>query len=111
MHRTLLVVSLIAAAVGLATPANAAPSKLKTTTAEAFWYSRTATGPSSFIQTTWYVGVFATTEGVVQYSDLYQDVEDCVRGSNGHISCRGTSSVYGDTESPGTSIASFTMDF
>jgi hypothetical protein len=90
-------------------PAHAAPSKTKTTTAEAFWTTQTIISATQYQLTTWYVGVFMTFGDNVQttfYSDLYQDVEVCLT-SNNH--CHEVSSQYGDSEltRPGDT---FTMD-
>ena len=99
--------------LGLTAPAYASPPvfKSKMTTAEAFWHSEQVTGANTFTDTTWYVGVFAGFDGMVQYSDLYQDVEDCTADSTGNVSCTEVSSKFGDTQfPPGTTIFSFTMD-
>src|SRR5262245_35305695 len=52
------------------------PFRSNLTTAEAFWHSDVQLSPDTVRETTWYVGVFAETDGgTFLYSDLYQDVE------------------------------------
>jgi hypothetical protein len=56
------------------------------------------------------VGVFTSTDGgTFTYSDLYQDVESCIKTTNG-TNCTQTSSKYGDSDLTGPTD-SFTMDF
>ena len=114
MRRTIplvLLISTLTFLTGLASPAQAKkPIKSHMTTAEAFWHSQQPTGPNSFTETTWYVGVFATTDGgTFLFSDLYQDVEACTVDPNGNTSCTEVSSKYGDTDLTGPGD-SFTMD-
>ena len=98
--------------LGSVGPAHASPpvTKSNSTTAEAFWHTDQSTGPNSYIETTWYVGVFAANDGSVEYSDLYQDVENCKVDPSGNTNCTEISSKYGDAGSPGSFITSFTMD-
>lgn len=109
--RLALVIPTIALLTGLASPAQAdQPIRSHTTTANAFWHSQEPTGPNSYTETTWYVGVFASTDGgTFLFSDLYQDVEACVVDQNGNAACTELSSKYGDTDLTGPGDA-FTMD-
>ena len=98
--------------LGLTGSAQASPpvTKSNSTTAEAFWHAEQSTGPNSFTETTWYVGVFAGQDGSVEYSDLYLDVESCKVDPSGNTNCNQISSEYGDSGSPGSFISSFSMD-
>jgi hypothetical protein len=114
MRRTTAFVLLVCAALlaGLASPAQAAkPIRSNLTTVEAFWHSRQSTGPNSYLETTWYVGVFASTDGgTFLFSDLYQDVEACTVDQNGNPSCTEVASKFGESDLTGPGDT-FTMDF
>jgi hypothetical protein len=110
--RRLTVLILVAGlgVLGLAAPAQARPTRSHFTTAEAFWYFEEQTGPNTFTETTWYVGVFVSTEGKSStYTDLYQDVQECTVDPDGNEHCTGISFKYGDTDLSGPTD-SFTMD-
>ncbi len=66
-------------ALGVAVPGNAAkPTRTKTasSSANAFWYFTETPARNTVVNRVWYVGVFASTDGI--FSDLYEDVETCV---------------------------------
>jgi hypothetical protein len=113
VRKAITVLSVVIALVMLAPPAGATPpvTRSKMTTAESFWHFDQPTGPNSFTETTWYVGVFVSTDGgAFLYSDLYQDVESCTTDQAGNVSCTQVSSKYGDSNLSGPTDA-FTMDF
>ena len=94
----------------LAAPASAVSSRFRGTTAEAFWHKKHWVTSTTFTETTWYVGVFASPDDTTsRYSDLYEDVELCtVSGSR--ASCVPQLSKYGDSRLR-RSTDVFTMDF
>jgi hypothetical protein len=98
--------------LALAAPAQAKkPFRSNITTAEAFWISDVQLTPDTVRETTWYVGVFAETDGgTFLYSDLYQDVEDCTTDPNGNVTCTEVSDKFGDSDLTGPGDT-FTMDF
>ena len=112
MRRPLaLLASTLVALFAVSAIASAAPTRSHDTTAEAFWHFKQQLTSTSYTLTTWYVGVFAGTDGgTFRYSDLYQDVEHCTTASSGRTHCTEVSSKYGDTDLS-RPTDSFTMDF
>jgi len=93
-------------AVSLAAPSYAAkPTKTiyASSSANAFWYSTEQVSRNTVRNTTWYLGVYSSTDGI--FSDLYQDVETC-RFSRRSVTCSYTSR-YGASD---LSDGAFTMD-
>ncbi|MFY9586225.1 MAG: hypothetical protein WAT66_02080 [Actinomycetota bacterium] len=93
-------------ALGVIAPANAAkPTRTQSanSSANAFWYFTDSPARNTVRNTVWYVGVFASNDGI--WSDLYQDVETCV--TRGHRTTCTYTSRYGFSD---LSDGVFTID-
>jgi hypothetical protein len=110
MRRALVAVLGAALIGGMAAPAWAdKPFRSTSATAEAFWHYRQDLSPTTYEATTWYVGVFQSSDSDGgTFSDLYVDVESCQTGPNGD-NCVEESEKFGfiDFSAPGDT---FTMD-
>jgi hypothetical protein len=106
--RKLFVAALSAGLIaGLAAPAQAAErTHYESSGANAYWNSRRVVRPGVVDRTTWYVGIYAGTEGV--WSDAYKDTVRCVRLDSGKRRCRLRSSLFGVIEDLGD--GTFTID-
>ena len=66
-------------ALGVAVPSIAGPptrNKYASSSANAFWNSTETPARNTVVYRTWYVGVYASSDGI--WSDLYEDVQTCV---------------------------------
>jgi hypothetical protein len=108
MRKALVVILGAALVGGMAGPASAnKPFRSTSATAEAFWHYRLDLSPTTYEATTWYVGVFQSSDGGT-FSDLYVDVESCQTGPNGDT-CVEESEKFGFTDLTGPGDA-FTID-
>jgi hypothetical protein len=87
-------------------PANAAKhQRYKSEIYNAYWSSRKKIDSNTYVETTWYSGVYASGDNF--WSDLYKSVDRCTKVSR-RIRCHGVSYWYGDIRALGT--GSFTID-
>ena len=100
MKKLTLAISILTLIGIAAGPAQADRYSYKSLTAQAFWYTEEPTGAHSFTETIWYVGVYRTEEQGT-FSDLYQEVDDCVVRQNGKEHCTQVSFKVGYTDLSG----------
>jgi hypothetical protein len=106
MRKLGLLIIGVVLALGVVAPATAAPPekyKYASSSANAFWYFTDQPARNVTVNTTWYVGVYQSTDGT--FSDLYVDTETC-RTAGRRVSCTYTSK-YGFSDLSG---AVFTID-
>lgn len=77
MRRSILLVLAAAFVLGIAAPAQAKPTKTvyDSVNANAFWTSVEQVSATQTVRTTWYVGVYKSTDGT--FSDLYVETATC----------------------------------
>lgn len=107
MRRSIMLLLVSATVLALGAPAEAA-KPVKTTydsvNANAFWYFEEQLSPATVKRTTWYVGVYRSTDGT--FSDLYVETATCTTGKRGE-SCT-WESLYGYSDLSGD--GEFTID-
>jgi hypothetical protein len=82
--------------LGLAAPAQAAPTITNAGSANAFWETYEQVSHTTYRVTTWYVGVSSGSDGT--FSDVYKDVAVCEIGHHEEGGCTLESSSYGARE-------------
>ena len=106
MRRWILLSLASALVLAVGAPAHAAkPTKTiyDAVSANAFWTTEDQLSPTTVRRTTWYVGVYRSTDGT--FSDLYVDTSTCTLGPRGENCTYESMSGYSDL-----SNAVFTMD-
>lgn len=107
MRRSILLVLASSMVLALGAPAQAA-KPVKTTydsvNANAFWYFEDQLSPTTVKRTTWYVGVYRSTDGT--FSDLYVETATCTTGKRGETCTWESLYGYGDP----SDTDSFTID-
>lgn len=106
MRRWILLTLVSAFVLALGAPAQAAkPTKTTydSVSANAFWTTEEQLSPTTIERTTWYVGVYQSTDGT--FSDLYVDTSTCTQGPRGENCTYESMSGYSDL-----SNAVFTID-
>ena len=109
MRKGLLLGLIVTVLTGLmAPPAAAVETRTRTSNViNVYWHDREELSANTFRLTTWYVGVYESSDGT--WSDLYQSVDRCRKPDGGHTRCRQGAYRIGidDLEGEGQT---FTMD-
>lgn len=82
--------------LGLAAPAQAAPTITNAGSANAFWETYEQVSHTTYRVTSWYVGVYSGSDAT--FSDVYKDVALCEIGHHEEGDCTLESSSYGSRE-------------
>lgn len=97
MRRWILLTLASALVLAIGAPAQAAkPTKTTydSVSANAFWTTEEQLSPTTIKRTTWYVGVYQSTDGT--FSDLYVDTSTCTQGRRGESCTYESMSGYSD---------------
>jgi hypothetical protein len=87
MRRIAAVVVFAACLLMVAGPAGAATNHYSSTVLNVYWTTRTQTGPNSYRETTWYVGVYSDSQSGTS-SDGYYSEQTCVYRDARHRRCK-----------------------
>jgi hypothetical protein len=99
MRRVLTIVLGISLLIPFGAAATAASQRYQNLNINAFWNSKQKIDADTYLRTTWYQGVWGSAEEGFG-SDLYRDVERCIRQDGGGVRCRRISEWYGDLRNP-----------
>jgi hypothetical protein len=97
MRRSILLVLASSLVLAVGAPAEAAkPTRTvhDSVSANAFWYFEEQPSRNTIVRTTWYVGVYRSTDGI--WSDLYVDTSTCTIGPRGEKCTYGSKFGFSD---------------